>query len=281
MKRYPAPGRLISVGRHRLHIFSQGSSSGPVAVIEQGVGEPSKFWWPIQEKIAAFARICAYDRAGYLWSEPAGQSRSVGDRAEELHALLINAHISGPYLLVGHSYGGLIIRQFALRYPQETAGLILVDTPDEPALCEPEVQKFYARMRLFTKVIETASRFGLPRLLRHIPILREGLSFVSPREYAAAGDELASLRELDCSASIPGLLDDLPIVVITHGQPFPGPFALLEKVWPASQQRLVMLSSQSTLITAEKSNHMIHLDQPEIVIDVIRETHDRLLSVSR
>jgi pimeloyl-ACP methyl ester carboxylesterase len=245
------------------------------------VGEPSKFWWPIQERIAAFACVCTYDRAGYLWSEPASPGRSVGDRAEELHALLFNADIPGPYLLVGHSYGGLVIRHFALRYPEETAGLILVDTPDEPALCESEVQKFYARMRLFTKVLETTSRFGLLRLLRHIPVLQEGLAFVSPKEYAAAADDLASLKQLDCSASIPGVLGDIPVVVISHGQPFPGPFALLEKVWPASQQRLAMLSSQSTAIKAEKSNHMIHLDQPEIVIDAIRQTLERLLSVSR
>ncbi|MGA8273272.1 MAG: alpha/beta hydrolase, partial [Candidatus Sulfotelmatobacter sp.] len=146
VKRDPAPGRLISVGRHRLHIFSQGSD-GPTVVIEQGAGEPSKLWWPIQEKIAAFARVCTYDRAGYLWSEPSGQRHSVGDRAEELHSLLTNAQVPGPYLLVGHSYGGLIIRQFALRYPRDAAGLVLVDTPDEPALCEPDVQKFYARVR--------------------------------------------------------------------------------------------------------------------------------------
>jgi pimeloyl-ACP methyl ester carboxylesterase len=278
-KRNPAPGRLLSVGQHRLHIFSQGSD-GPTVVIEQGAGEPSTLWWPIQQKIAAFARVCTYDRAGYLWSEPAGPGRSVGDRAEELHSLLTNAQIPGPYLLVGHSYGGLIIRQFALRYPRDTAGLVLVDTPDELALCEPEVQKFYARVRLFTKILETASRFGLPRLLSHIPRLRDGVVFVRPKEYAAAADDLASLRKLDSSASIPGALGELPIVIITHGQRFPGPFALLEKWWGASQQRLALLSSQSTVFTAEESNHMIHLDQPEIVIDAIRKTHNRLFSIN-
>ncbi|MGA8273575.1 MAG: alpha/beta hydrolase, partial [Candidatus Sulfotelmatobacter sp.] len=94
-------------------------------------------------------------------------------------------------------------------------------------------------------------------------------------------DDLASLRKLDSSASIPGAHGELPIVIITHGQPFPGPFALLEKWWAASQQRLTMLSSQSTLVTAEKSNHMIHLDQPEIVIDAVRKTHERLISAER
>jgi pimeloyl-ACP methyl ester carboxylesterase len=271
-KQHPPPGRLIQVGDHRLHLFCQGNN-GPTVVIEQGAGSPSPLWWPIQEKIAAFARICTYDRAGYLWSEPVHGGRSLSERAQELHALLTHADVPGPYLLVAHSYGGLIVREFALLYPAETAGLVLVDTPDEKALCRPEVQKFYARMRIFVKVLEAASRFGLPRLLRRIPSMREALWFVRPDEYAATADDLASLRLLDCSSPAPGQLKDLPLAVLTHGQPFPGPFALLESDWLPSQHRLAALSSRSTLITAQKSNHMIHLEQPDLVIDAVRQTH--------
>ena len=269
---HPAPGRLIQVGDHRLHLFCQGSNS-PTVVIEQGAGSPSPLWWPVQEKIASFAHVCTYDRAGYLWSEPVRRPRSVRERSEELHALLTHAGVPGPYLLVAHSYGGLIIREFALLYPAETAGLVLVDTPDEPALCRPEVQKFYERMRIFVKIQEAASRFGLPRLLRKIPSMQEALWFVRPDDYAAAADDLLSLRSLDCSSRAPGQLRDLPLAVLTHGRPFPGPFALLEEGWLAAQHRLAALSGRSSLTVAHSSNHMIHLDQPELVIDLVRQMH--------
>jgi pimeloyl-ACP methyl ester carboxylesterase len=274
-RRCSPPGRLIQVGQRRLHLFCQGSK-GPTVIVEQGAGSPSRLWWPIQRRIADFARICTYDRAGYAASDPARPGRSVADRTEELHTLLANAQVSGPYLFVAHSYGGLIVRQFALRYPEQTAGLILVDTPDEPALLEAEIQTFYGRMRSFVKVLEALSCVGLPRLLRHIPALREGFVFVQPKEYAATADDLASIRHLYKSSVSPGMLGDMPVVLITHGQPFPGPFAILEKGWPASQQRLAGISHQSILITAEKSNHMIHLDEPDIVVDAVLRMHQRL-----
>jgi pimeloyl-ACP methyl ester carboxylesterase len=269
-KRQLPPGRLIRVGDHRLHLLCQGSG-GPTVVIEQGAGAPSLLWRPIQEQIAAFACACIYDRAGYLWSEPVHRPRSVCERAEELYSLLKSAGVPGPYLLVAHSYGGLIVREFALLYPSEVAGLVLIDTPDEPALCRPEVQSFYARMRVVVKVMEVASRFGLPRLLRRIPALRQGLWFVRPDEYAAAADDLASLRHLNPASPVRGQLKDVPLAVLTHGQPFPGPFAVLENGWLASQHRLAALSSRSTFTTAQNSNHMIHLDQPDLVIDAVRQ----------
>jgi pimeloyl-ACP methyl ester carboxylesterase len=242
-------------------------------IIEQGAGSPSQLWWPIQEKVAAFARICTYDRAGYGWSEPVRGPRSIGHRAEELHTLLMNAGVPAPYILVAHSYGGLIVRRFAHKYREQMAGLVLVDTADEIVMSQPEVQLFYSRMRLFPKTMGMAARLGVPRLLRRIPALRQGLWFVEPKDYAATADDLASLKHLDGSASNPGALQDLPLVVITHAQPFPGPFAVLEKGWRQAQQRLAALSTQGVLITAEKSNHMIHLDEPDLVIEAIRQMH--------
>jgi pimeloyl-ACP methyl ester carboxylesterase len=269
-KRRPPPGRLIRVGGHSLHLLCKGSGQ-PTVVIEQGAGAPSPLWRPIQEQIAEFACACIYDRAGYLWSEAVHRPRSVRERAEELYVLLKNAEVPGPYLLVAHSYGGLIVREFALLYPSELAGLVLVDTPDEPVLCRPEVQSFYARMRFFAKVMEVASRFGLPRLLRRIPALRQGLWFARPDEYAAMADDLASLRNLNPAPPVPGQFKDVPLAILTHGQPFPGPFAVLENGWLASQHRLAALSNRSTLTTAENSNHMIHLDQPDLVIGAVRQ----------
>jgi pimeloyl-ACP methyl ester carboxylesterase len=271
-KEHLPPGRMVSVAGRRLHLFCSGDRS-PSIVIEQGAGSPSSLWWPIQEKMAAFARVCTYDRAGYLWSEPVHRPRSVRERAEELYLLLRAAGVPGPYLLVAHSYGGLIVRDFALRHPEAMAGLVLIDTPDEPSLCEPEVQALYARMRFVMKFLEAGSRFGLTRLLRGIPAAREALWFVRPDEYAATADDLASLKVLDCSPPVPGQLRDLPVAILTHGQPFPGPFSVLESNWLAAQQRLAMLSRRTALITAEDSSHMIHLEQPDLVVDTVRKMH--------
>jgi pimeloyl-ACP methyl ester carboxylesterase len=268
-KRGSVPGRLVNVGSHRLHLFCQGSGD-PTVVIEQGAGEPSRLWWPIQQQIADFAHVCTYDRAGYSHSEAGPRSRSISDRAEELNALLTRAQIPAPYILVAHSYGGLIVQQFARRYPASTAGLVLVDTTDEQLLSDPEVQRLYSRIRLFLKALEVSAHFGVPRLLRHFPALREGLSFVEPKEYASAADDLGSLKNLDQTPHTPGELGSIPVVVITHGQPFPGPFAILEKDWMPSQQRLLMLSCRSTLITAKNSDHTIQLQQPDVIVEAIK-----------
>ena len=193
-KSHPAPGRIVAVGDHKLHLLYK-ASIGPTVVIEQGAGEPSRLWWPVQDKIAEFANVCIYDRAGYGWSEPVAAGRTIAERAEELHTLLTSAGIPGPYILVAHSYGGFIVRCFARNHPDQTAGLVLIDTPEETAFFRPEVLKFYSRLRFMNAAVELAARFGVLRLLSHFfPLDHLGFSFVRPAEYSAAGDDLASLQ---------------------------------------------------------------------------------------
>lgn len=275
-KIHPAPGRIVAAGRHKLHLFYQ-ASVGPTVVIEQGAGEPSRLWWPVQDKIAEFASVCTYDRAGYGWSEPAAVGHTIAERAEELHTLLTNAGIPGPYILVGHSYGGFIVRCFARNHPDQTAGLVLVDTPEEAAFFRREVLKFYSRLRFMNKAVEFAARFGVLRLLgRFFPLDHVGFSFVRPAEYSAAGDDLASLQLVQPATGNfggVGSLGDLPLAVITHGQPFPGPFFILEKGWSEGQTRLAALSTNSLLIRANNSNHMIQVDEPGLVVEAIRRVH--------
>jgi pimeloyl-ACP methyl ester carboxylesterase len=276
-KVHPAFGRLVAVRDHKLYVLYK-ASVGPTVVIEPGAGEPSRLWWPVQDKIAEFAGVCTYDRAGYGWSEPVAAGRTIAERAEELHTLLANAGIPAPYILVAHSYGGFIVRCFARNYPNRTAGLVLVDTPEESAFFRPEVLKFYYRLGFINKAVELVARFGLLRLLGQLfPLDHVGFSFVRPAEYAAAGDDLASLQLV----KVPienfgggGSLGDLPLAVITHGQPFPGPFSILEKGWSDGQKRLAALSTNSLLIRANNSNHMIQVDEPGLVVDAIRCVHE-------
>ena len=186
--------------------------------------------------------------------------------------------IPGPHVLVAHSYGGLIVRSFARNHPEQMAGLVLVDTPDEATIFQQKVLDFYSRMRVLSKVVEFAARVGLLRVLGAcFPAMRAGLPFSRAEEYAAATDDLASLQSADPAtrrSGAPGSLGGLPLAVITHGQPFPGPFSILEPSWSEGQKRLAALSTDSLLIPAHKSNHMIHLDEPNIVIDAIRRVHD-------
>jgi pimeloyl-ACP methyl ester carboxylesterase len=274
-KRNPAPGQKVTLGGRAFHLLCRGSG-GPAVVIEPGAGELAELWWPMQDKVSAFACVCTYDRAGYGWSDPAPSSRTIQQRAEALHDLLANSGVPAPYILVGHSYGGLIVRWFAHQYRHQVAGLVLVDTPEESTLFQPDVLRLYARIRVVLIAMRFAAYFGLPRLLlARFPALR-GNVFANPREYAAAADDLASLHRVEPALRKPGgfgALADMPLAVITHGQPFPGPFAVLEGGWSEGQKRLAALSGNSVLIVAGKSNHMIHIDEPELVAHAIRRVH--------
>jgi pimeloyl-ACP methyl ester carboxylesterase len=278
-----SPGRLVDVGGRRLHVYcslpKSAAVSGPTVVIEQGAGEPARLWWPIQEQVADFARVCTYDRAGYGASDPVSAPRSIDDRATDLHALLVAASIPSPYVLVAHSYGGFIIRRFADRYPALAAGLVLVDTPEEVYFFRPEILDFYTKASRMMKIAGVAAKLGVLRLAaKYWSLDAFGLPFVRAAEYSATVDDIDSLQRIDGAMVRSGGFGSLqakPLAVITHGQAFPEPFAILEKGWSAGQSRLAALSTAGELIVAEKSNHMIQHDQPELVVETIRRVHER------
>src|SRR5579859_6658823 len=120
MSRYPPPGRMLDVGGRRLHVYETGQGS-PTVLLEAGIAATSLSWRPVQDAIARFARVASYDRAGLGWSD-AASTLTLNQQVDDLHALL--AELPPPYILVGHSFGGLIIRAYASRYPSETAGLV-------------------------------------------------------------------------------------------------------------------------------------------------------------
>ena len=128
--RYPAPGQRVDVGGYRLHIHCVGEGS-PTVVLDAGLGGFSLDWSLVQPELAATTRVCAYDRAGYGWSDPSPDARTPSQIADELHTLLVNAGIQGPYVLVGHSAAGKHVRLFANRYPQAVVGMVLVDARHE------------------------------------------------------------------------------------------------------------------------------------------------------
>src|SRR5262249_7068491 len=126
----PAPGKLVDVGGHKIHVLCSGSGS-PTVVVESGLGDFSTDWSLVQSRVARVTRICTYDRAGYAWSEPGPMPRTYAQLNLELREALKSLGESGPFILVGHSFGGPVVRNYAYVYPREVAGIVFVDTVHE------------------------------------------------------------------------------------------------------------------------------------------------------
>lgn len=162
---YPPPGELVDVGGYSLHINCVGEGS-PTVILEAGSGANSVDWANIQPEVANTTRVCAYDRAGTGWSEPGPEPRDLQQIAGELHTLLGNAGIGGPYVLVGHSFGGLYVRMYAEMYPKEVAGMVLVDSshPDMWTRMPPEVAATLKPPAWQVHAMTFLARLGVTRL---------------------------------------------------------------------------------------------------------------------
>ena len=160
------PGRLVSIGSHRLHIRCDGDG-GPPVIFDAALGGSSLSWSLVQPAVARLTRACSYDRAGFGWSDAGPLPRTAGRIADELHQLLRTAAVPPPYLLVGHSYGGLVMRLYASRHPNEVAGLVLI----EPAIAEEWTDPTDEQRALIARGIRlcgygaTAARRGLAQLV--------------------------------------------------------------------------------------------------------------------
>lgn len=252
--RPPQPGARVDVGGRRLHIHCSGAAGGPTVVLEAGFGNSSSTWNRVQPEVAKFARVCSYDRAGLGGSDPAPAPRTVVAFTEDLHALLVNGKVPGPYVLVGHSLGGILARLYATYYPAEVAGMVLVDSAheDEPdrglALIPPDTLK---------QMLKGARP--------------EDLVVRSPDESL----DHCSLRGLMNALNWRG---DIPLVVLTQGLPYrPEDYSnpsLAPKYYQLHlemQRDLVSRSPRGRQVVAEKSGHFIHQDQPELVVNAIRQ----------
>ena len=160
------PGRLVSVGHHRLHIRCDGDG-GPPVVFDAALGGSSLSWSLVQPAVARFTRACSYDRAGFGWSDAGPLPRTAGRIADELHELLRAAAVPPPYVLVGHSYGGLVTRLYASRHPNDVAGLVLIEPaiPEEWTNPSDEQRALIARGVRLCRYGATASRRGLAQLV--------------------------------------------------------------------------------------------------------------------
>jgi len=286
--KYPAPGQLVDMGGYQMHIYCTGQGS-PTVMLEAGSGDSSLIWAKVQPEIAEFTRVCSYDRAGLGWSDSSSYPRTANTMVEELHTLMTNAKIDGPYVFVGHSLGGMLVRMFAHKYPDEISGMVLVDSLHEarmirnPDLADA-IQEAAGQFRIFAFLNSTGVTALAPQAIPNPGLPAD--AYARHQALMATTDALATLLaelrmgEENCAEALALQINsfgNLPLIVISagHGDPLAS-FSDAENqhLWEnfrVEQTELVALSSQGKQIIAEKSGHHIQLDQPEIVIDAILE----------
>ncbi len=284
--RHPVPGQLIDVNGHRLHIQCAGEGETTV-ILEAGQAGFSLDWMRVIPDVAHFARVCAYDRAGMGWSEAGPAPRTPQRVVSELHALLVNAAIPKPYILVAHSLGGRYARLYAHEYPEEVKGLVLVDPDQEcygEALGADKYQQYVSKRSSQYKILGTLARLGIIRLLgKNVlgmllpemrdadPETRQRYAEIAARPEAMriAVEEYEQAVAADAELKAAGMPQNIPVTILAHGIPWPYPE--YEQAWQDGLKQLAALSPQGQLVVAEKSGHAIMLAQPELVVDAIRQ----------
>lgn len=290
-RRFPPAGQLVDVGGYRLHVRVEGEGA-PTVVLEAGAGGVGLLWELVRPALARHTRVVTYDRAGLGWSEPSPRPRTADVMAEELHLLLTRAAIPGPYVLVGWSLGGPVVRHYAARYPDTVVGLVLVDSAHEHQMRRfPQtLVRMLGAMTTPFRVLQALARLGFlalnPAL---IPVDGAGrlpadvVAAIRGR-IASGGEHVATLLAettamTEARTEPVRTLGDLPLIVLSHGQlppeavpPSLGPAvrAEYEETWQALQIEMTALSTRGRRIVAAHSGHNIPLEEPELVIDAVR-----------
>ncbi|MFH1046157.1 MAG: alpha/beta hydrolase [Candidatus Omnitrophota bacterium] len=282
-QRYPHPGKLFDVGGYKLHLHTAGSGS-PTVVMDSGLRGYSLSWYGVEAELAKITRVCTYDRAGLGWSEPGPLPRTSQQIVNELHTLLAKADIPGPYILVGHSFGGLNMRLYASQFPQEVLGLVLIDSPpDQIADYFPELMnKIQIAQRLLLNFGRLTAPIGITRLLNwpmsplnlpgEIQPIASARGFRLPA-YDTTYEETVSLPISIQQLRHAQLPSAMPIKVLIHTRPY-SVFGVsaeearrVEEVW----RDLALRELSPHNIIMVKGDHNLHIKQPQIVINAVNE----------
>jgi pimeloyl-ACP methyl ester carboxylesterase len=278
-QRFPPPGQLVDIGGRRLHLNVMGeNNASPTVILEAGMASISSNWAWVQREIAKSTRVVAYDRAGLGWSDPGEKPLDAAKSARDLHTALQRAGIQPPYVLAGHSYGGLVVRMFTDQYPDEVAGLALVDSSHPDQWVRIPTSRDGQMVAFANRVSALLTRFGLMRLFHLEESYIVGLP---PREYAemraylctptgwlVGADGLGAWRDFSRQqVNAARSLGDLPLVVLSVTEQ-----DLYADVLTQLQTELPSLSSNSQHITVDGATHYTLVSMQEyaaVVSDAI------------
>ena len=279
-------GEMIDIGDHALHIYCIGEGS-PTVILETGSGVLSLSWYPLQEQIAEFTRVCTYDRAGYGWSDPSQTPRTALQVAHELDRLLTNAGIETPVILAGHSMGGMFARYFAATHPDLVAGVVLVDAtpPMFSSVVRMEIAGvdafFQGEAAGYDEFIEFV-RSGAWTSQNAENMVPPGLPVELVETYSQLMSQPAAIEAMYAEyiafdynmeqTRAAGDLGDIPLIVLA-GRNAPFPEAWAEDAW----QRWVEFQEEQASISTNSrfealdSGHYIYVELPDVVLEAIRE----------
>ena len=303
-RRFPAPGELIDVGGHRLHVTCSGTGRPPV-VLEAGIAASSLSWAAVAPSVSQFTRVCTYDRAGLAWSDVPSCPRTFDRIVDELGTVIARIAAGERCILVGHSFGSFIVRGYAMRYPDAVAGLVLVDPAVE--WLKPDAERAYRlrRAQYLARIGAVLAHIGIPRALLSLliggapaapqrfsrlfgetvaqtlgrlvnevrklppgtyPLMQAFWS--EPKCYHAMADHMAALERDSTAIAQVVSPAEIPTVVISSGNQ---PVEQIEM-----QRMLADASHGGRHIIAVRSSHWVQLDEPELVSAAVRDLVVRL-----
>jgi pimeloyl-ACP methyl ester carboxylesterase len=279
---YPPPGEMVDVGAHSLHINCLGEGS-PTVILEAASGAMSAHWVRVQQQVAQTTRVCTYDRAGLGWSEPGPEPRDAKQISGELHTLLANAAgTEGPYVLVGHSYGGLYARMYAARYSEEAAGVVLVDSSHpEQFSRSPEGRAMYEQIERLGAVLPFLTRLGVIRLSNYYPAHPDLPSqqsaqieaFNSSTQHVVTTvEEFRATPETTAQVRSTQTVGDKPLAVVSAGEQ--------PSSWLEMQDELAALSPNSIHRVVDGATH-VSLLYDEGDVQVTSAAIDQVVEAAR
>ncbi|MEO8659263.1 MAG: alpha/beta hydrolase [Bryobacteraceae bacterium] len=285
-KRHTASGRFIDVDGVLLHLNDQGEGS-PTVVLEAGLTSMSAQWAWIQPEVAKFTRVVSYDRAGLGFSAASAQPRDAHRTAERLHALLQKAEIPAPYVIAAHSMGGLFARMFAHLYPDETAGLVLIDSVHPDQRRRAGAGADWQHSLVFGQLMAAPylARVGVLRLNHYRAHMALGLPKTeadlllamsnAPSHLRGTSEEAAGFNAMCTQVRNCGTLGDLPLAVLSSESWF----SEWDNAWHSLQREIAGLSTNSTFRIVPGSNHSSLItirDHASEVIEAIRGIVDQV-----
>jgi pimeloyl-ACP methyl ester carboxylesterase len=300
-RKFPPPGRLVNIAGSRWHLVDAGQGS-PTVIFESGIAASSLNWTALQVEVARFTRACAYDRAWLGWSDPAASPRVAEQLVDELHSLLAAAQVPPPYVLAGHSFGGLLVQAYAVAHPSEVAGLVLIDPlpPSEWAHASGDRLRTLRWGIRLSRRGALLARLGVVRMSlallygggRRIPKLVARLTsgraestlsrlvgevqkmppqvwpmvqahWCQPQAFIGMAEYFKALPESAEQAPALGDLPQIPVAILSAGNSTPEQLA--------ERDAIAGRSPRGKHVVVPNSGHWIHLDQPRVVIEAIRE----------